>query len=57
MNLKEAIKTLLDIDVTTDSIEDLWHDPESYTATQEDADKVRELIKLVGEIRKREVQP
>ncbi len=55
MTLKKAIKALLDIDVSTDDINALWSDPESYTATQAEADKVRELIKLVAAIQKRGV--
>jgi hypothetical protein len=55
MTLKKAIKILLDIDVSTDDINALWGDPERYTVTPEEANKVRELIKLVAEIRKREV--
>ena len=47
MNVKERIKTLLGIEVSTDNLLELWENPEEYVATPEDADKLEDLFLLV----------
>ena len=47
MNIKERIKKLLDIDISTDSFEDLKADPEMYVASPEDAEKLKDLFLLI----------
>ena len=47
MNVKERIKALLGIEVSTDNLLELWENPEEYVATLEDADKLEDLFLLV----------
>ena len=47
MNVKDRIKTLLGIEVSTDNLLELWENPEKYVSTQEDADKLEDLFLLV----------
>ena len=47
MNVKEGIKALLGIEVSTDNLLELWENPEKYVSTQEDADKLEDLFLLV----------
>ena len=47
MNVKERIKALLGIEVSTDNLLELWENPEEYVSTLEDADKLRYLLLLV----------
>lgn len=47
MNVKERIKALLGIEVSTDTLLELWENPEEYVATPEDADKLGDLFLLV----------
>lgn len=47
MNIKERIKNLLDIDISTDSFEELKADPERYVASPEDAEKLKDLFLLI----------
>ena len=47
MNVKERIKALLGIEVSTDNLLELWENPEEYVSTLEDADKLRDLLLLV----------
>ena len=47
MNVKERIKDLLGIEVSTDNLLELWENPEEYVSTLEDADKLRDLLLLV----------
>ena len=47
MNVKDRIKTLLGIEVSTDNLLELWENPEEYVSTLEDADKQRDLLLLV----------
>ena len=47
MNVKEQIKALLGIEVSTDNLLELWENPEEYVSTLEDADKLRDLLLLV----------
>lgn len=47
MNVKERIKALLGIEVSTDNLLELWENPEKYVSTPEDAEKLDELFLLV----------
>ena len=47
MNVKDRIKTLIGIEVSTDNLLELWENPEEYVSTLEDADKLRDLLLLV----------
>ena len=47
MNVKERIRALLGIEVSTDNLLELWENPEEYVSTQEDADKLGDLFLLV----------
>ena len=47
MNVKDRIKTLLGIEVSTDNLLELWENPEKYVASPEDADKLGDLFLLV----------
>ena len=47
MNVKDRIKTLLGLEVSTDNLLELWENPEEYVSTLEDADKLRDLLLLV----------
>ena len=47
MNVKERIKALLGIEVSTDNLLELWENPEKYASTPEDADKLGDLFLLV----------
>jgi hypothetical protein len=47
MNVKERIKSLLGIEVSTNNLLDLWENPEKYVSKPEDADKLGDLFLLV----------
>ena len=47
MNVKDRIKTLLGIEVSTDNLLELWENLEKYVSTPEDADKLGDLLLLV----------
>ena len=47
MNVKDRIKTLLGIEVSTDNLLELWENPEEYVSTPEEADKLGALSLLV----------
>jgi hypothetical protein len=47
MIVKERIKTLLGIEVSTDSLLELWKNPEKYVSKPEDAEKLEDLLLLV----------
>ena len=55
MNVKDRIKTLLGIEVSTDNLLELWENPEEYVSTLEDADKLRDLLLLVDMMAELEV--
>ena len=55
MNVKDRIKTLLGIEVSTDNLLELWENPEEYVSTLEDADKLRDLLLLVEMMAEMEV--
>ena len=53
MNVKERIKALLGIEVSTDNLLELWENPEKYVSTPEDAKKLEDLfllVELMGEL-------
>ena len=53
MNIKERIKALLGIEVSTDNLLELWENPEKYVSTPEDAEKLEDLfllVELMGEL-------
>jgi hypothetical protein len=53
MNIKNLIKTLLDIEVNTDDILELRENPRKYVAKEEDVEKLEDLfllIDLAGEL-------
>ena len=47
MNVKERIRALLDIEVSTNNLLELWENPEKYVSTPEEADKLGDLFLLV----------
>ena len=47
MNVKERIKALLGIEVSTDNLLELWENPVKYVSTPEEADKLGDLFLLV----------
>ena len=47
MNVKERIKALLGIEVSTDNLLELWESPDKYVSTPEEADKLGDLFLLV----------
>ena len=47
MNVKERIKALLGIEVSTDNLLEIWENPKKYVSTPEDADKLGDLFLLV----------
>ena len=47
MNVKERIKALLGIEVSTDNLLELWENPGKYVSKSEDADKLADLFLLV----------
>lgn len=53
MNVKERIKTLFGIEVSSDSLLELWKNPGKYVSTPEDAEKLEDLfllVELMGEL-------
>ena len=47
MNIKNLIKSLLDIEVNTDDILELRENPRKYVAKEEDVEKLEDLFLLV----------
>jgi len=47
MNVRKLIKTLLDIDVNTDDLNELRFNPEACVGSNTDAQKLRELFLLI----------
>lgn len=47
MNIKNLIKTLLDIEVNTEDILKLRENPKEYIAKEEDAEKLKDLFLLM----------
>ena len=53
MNVKERIKALLGIEVSTDNLLELLENPEKYVSAPEDAEKLEDLfllVELMGEV-------
>lgn len=46
-NLKELIKSVLEIEVTADNYKELKENPKAFTKSEEDTKKVEELILLI----------
>jgi hypothetical protein len=55
MNVKERIRALLGIEVSTDNLLELWETPEKYVSSTEDADKLEDLFLLVEMMAEMEV--
>ena len=55
MNVKERIKTLLGIEVSTDNLLELWENPGQYVSTPEEAAKLEDLLLLVELMAEQEV--
>lgn len=55
MDIKNLIKTILDIEVKTDDILKLRENPEGYVTKEEDADKLKDLFLLMDLTDKQEV--
>lgn len=47
MNIKNLIKSLLDIEVDTDDILELRENPRKYVAKEEDVEKLNDLFLLI----------
>ncbi|MGD9568656.1 MAG: hypothetical protein AB7V48_10060 [Sedimentibacter sp.] len=47
MNIKNLIKSLLDIEVDTDEILELRENPRKYVAKEEDVEKLEDLFLLM----------
>lgn len=53
MIVKERIKSLLGIEVSSDSLLELWENPGKYVSKPEDAEKLEDLfllVELMGEL-------
>jgi hypothetical protein len=55
MNIKNLIKTLLDIEVNTDDILELRENPRKYVTKDEDVEKLKDLFLLMDLTSKVEV--
>lgn len=55
MNIKNLIKTLLDIEVNTEDILKLRENPKEYIAKEEDAEKLKDLFLLMDLADRQEV--
>ena len=47
MNVKERIKALLGIEVSTDNMLELWENPGQFVSTPDEAAKLEDLFLLV----------
>jgi hypothetical protein len=47
MNIKNLIKSLLDIEVDTDDISELRENPRKYVTKEEDIEKLEDLFLLI----------
>jgi len=47
MSIKNLIKTLLDIEVSTENMIELHENPQKYTKNEEDAEKLKDLFLLM----------
>jgi hypothetical protein len=55
MNIKNLIKSLLDIEVDTDDILELRENPRKYVTKEEDIEKLKDLFLLIDLTGKLEV--
>ena len=55
MNVKERIRALLGIEVSTDNLLELWENPGQYVSTPEEAVKLEDLFLLVELMGEQEV--
>ncbi|NMA18789.1 MAG: hypothetical protein GX939_08630 [Clostridiaceae bacterium] len=44
MDVKELIKNLIGVEVTTDNVEEVMNNPVECTTSKEDAEKLEELV-------------
>jgi len=55
MNIKNLVKTILDIEVSTEDILKLHENPQKYTNSEEDAEKLKDLFLLMDLADRQEV--
>ena len=55
MNIKDLIKTILDIEVNTEDISKLRENPKEYITKEEDAEKLKDLFLLMDLAENQEV--
>ncbi len=55
MNIKNLIKTILDIEVNTEDISKLRENPKEYITKEEDAEKLKDLFLLMDLAENQEV--
>ncbi|MFA5528424.1 MAG: hypothetical protein WC996_07380 [Peptostreptococcales bacterium] len=56
MNIKNLIKTLLDIEVETDNLLELRENPNKYVTKKEDIEKLNDLFLLIDFLDDQEVE-
>ena len=56
MNIKNLIKTLLDIEVETDNLLELRENPNKYVTKKEDIEKLNDLFLLIDLLDRQEVE-
>ena len=56
MNIKNLIKTLLDIEVETDNLLELRENPNKYVTKNEDIEKLNDLFLLIDFLDDQEVE-
>ena len=56
MNIKNLIKTLLDIEVETDNLLELRENPNKYFTKKEDIEKLNDLFLLIDFLDDQEVE-
>ncbi|NLP35575.1 MAG: hypothetical protein GX359_10395 [Clostridiales bacterium] len=55
MSIKNLVKTILDIEVSTEDILKLHENPQKYTNSEEDAEKLKDLFLLMDLADRQEV--
>ncbi len=55
MSIKNLVKTILDIEVSTEDILKLHENPQKYTNSKEDAEKLKDLFLLMDLADRQEV--
>jgi hypothetical protein len=55
MSIKNLVKTILDIEVSTEDILKLHENPQKYTNSEEDAEKLKDLFLLMNLADRQEV--